>query len=1478
MSRTIDERIVQMTFDNKDFEKKAGNSLSTLEKLKNALNFDKASSSLKAFQSTAGAFNLNSVTAAAAKVQSSFSAMEIAALTAISNISNRVTNMGLQMVKSLTLDQPISGWNKYVSKTASVQTLVNSTGKSVEEIEGYLSKLMWYSDETSFSFTDMSSALATMISSGGDIDKLIPMIEGIGNAVAYAGKGSAEFSRTIYNLNQSYSQGYLSKLDWKSLDNAGTSSKRLKEVLLDSAESLGLITKNQNKIENFSDLMTDKVFTSAVMEKAFGAFSEYTEAIRKSVEDGTYANATEAMEKMSTEGFTEFSKRAFESAQEAKSFAEAIESTKDAVSTGWMSIFNVIFGNYTEATALWTRLTEMLWQVFASGFKDQIKMLQTWKSLWIGNVYDPVDGVFDEVEQIWKYEAGSLTQVEGVMRALSAVVVNLKKAISEAWNNIFPLNMEERAQHIFDAIELVRNGLWDFYKYISGADTTTTFTDYIIPGFEGLLKVLKLVITGFKDGVSVIKDFFSNSVFSLADKFQKVIGNIGIAFGNIAERIQNSGKIQELFQNLATAISPVVDFIEKLADRVVELSDVLVDMSTNLDLSTLKFGFLQTISNTVKNTFDFLSKVFDGTYNILGKIWELLKKVGEAIKDSFQSISGFFSDFLTTNGANIGGALGGGIFGYFLLNLSSFIDKIKKMKSIDFNFNIPFVSQMENTFKTIGDSISNLFNKTKGKDEQFYTIAKGILILSASLALLSAIKPEALRRGIGGMMMALAELTGAVAILGELKNTSNLGKISRAIASLSIGLIAISLAVKILSSIDPKSMAVAMAGLAGILLALSGFLSVIAIVGQRKVFESGGLKDFKKIGAGMVGLGIGLIAIAGALKLIATMSLPDLGKSLLGLLGLLTIISGFAISISLFSSGGSFALISAGMVLLAPAITVLALALKILSTIELEKIGTSLLALVGILGSIALAAVLISKTGSTLSFAVMAAGLVLISGALAVFTGVLVILSKMNFLSIAKSLTILLASIVGLAVTTTILSGLAPGMIVFSVALAALSASLLLASKAMVAASLASAAIKTFGDNFSYGIGVLITNTIAAIIGAIPAFILGILKAIIDTETQIVAGIVRVIGIVCDAVIESVPKVMDAIIVLIDSVVTKGLNWLSENAEPIVEKLCKIIAGIINGVANGLGDITLALVNLLVSAIESLTEAISNGAPRIGEALGELIITIIKAIPKFLASTGHGMLAALFGDLFDSETEGIGIDQGETIGDNYREGIENSKEEIINTSTEVGEAASEALEDKEGAEESARNTKDGFLNTISNSLSEFYDMGTQAAESYNLGFANALDMHSPSRLMMKNAKFAIQGFVNGVIQNLGLMENSGEESANSFIDALQTSLDLANDQMNDTLNPVITPIVDLSDVESATGEINSLFGRRSLNGAYAITQLQNGANISGIPNNYGVTVNATFNVNNGQTVDTQMLNKWADTLTRRINDNLGRLI
>lgn len=631
MATTIDERVVSMQFDNRQFESNVKTSMSTIEKLKQSLNFNGVSKGLKDLEHTSKRYNCFTPLADgidAVKVK--FTATQVFIASALHDLYNTAK----RLIKSLSVDQITSGWSKYTQKTSSVQTIMNATGKSIDEVNAYLDKLMWYSDETSYGFADMTQSLGQLTSAGGKIENLIPMIEGIANATAFAGKGASEFSRAIYNLNQSYSAGYLQSMDWKSLDLAGVSSKQLKQVFIDTAIALGKLDKNGKTakgtlvdIGSFGQTLNEKWADTEVMEAAFGKFAELTEAAYAAVQAGEYDTAAEAIEALAGK-YDEVAVKAFQSAQEAKTFTEAIEATKDAVSSGWMKTFELIFGNYEESKKLWTNLANTLWEIFASGGESRNDFLSKVlrKSTWD----DIVKGVND---------AGVETKdFENILdKTLSENGINVDALVDKygSLGEAFKKNAvsSKYLRQALKELNIASKESMDLSLLKSGMDVGKTGDD--VKQLEKALISLGYTLTG-KDGTNYGEDGFYGTLTRDAVKaFQK---DRGLKVTGIVdeETINELKKATARTTELGEAIYDLVDGVTLLGGR-----EVLIEGLKNA------FNGLLTFMRPIKNAFNEVFKVTpEQVFNVIQKFTDFTKvfKLNEdQIKKLQTAFEGFFS-------------------------------------------------------------------------------------------------------------------------------------------------------------------------------------------------------------------------------------------------------------------------------------------------------------------------------------------------------------------------------------------------------------------------------------------------------------------------------------------------------------------------------------------------------------------------------------------------------------------------------------------------------------------------------------------------------------------------------------------------------------------------------------------------------------------------------------------------------------------
>lgn len=668
MSKTVDERVVSMQFDNRRFERNVKTSMGTIKKLKNSLNFEETSKSLEELDKQAKNVNMKTLSKNADSVKLKFTALQVVAVRALTRIADSAMNVGKKIVASLSTDQISAGWSKFEQKTASVQTIMNSTGKSIDEVSKYLDTLMWYSDQTSYGFTDMTSALAQMTSAGGDIDKIIPLIMGVANATAFAGKGAAEFSRVMYNLNQSYSLGYLQSLDWKSLEFAGAASKQLKQTLIDVGRELGKIG-DEVTVDNFMTTLATRWADKEVMEKAFGRFAVFTQAVKDAIDRGEYETAEEAIAALSDK-YEELGVKAFTAAQEAKSFSEAMNAVKDAVSSGWMQSFEIIFGNYQEAKKVWSSVYNMLYDTFASGIDTRNEILTKVfaKSGW-DDIID--QGIINEeaytntiiknakklkfpIEELIKQE-GSLQNV--ISKGLIPVDI-LDKSIIDLADSYSLLSDEdlkiagytreqiENFRKLADGIKDGKVSLDEFYENIDK-----------LSGRDLLLESINNIFEAASNVVNIVKEAF-NEVFMPFDNDEKAqkIYNLIEALKLFTEKLklteEQSSKLKNVFKGLFDVVDTILYILKTVKNILYDTIKSTFGLGKGiLDVVSSIGKFLSSIAGLIKKS-TILKNIFDTIKNILVIITDititLTKMVLGPLSNIIDFINNLFNDFGTT--------------------------------------------------------------------------------------------------------------------------------------------------------------------------------------------------------------------------------------------------------------------------------------------------------------------------------------------------------------------------------------------------------------------------------------------------------------------------------------------------------------------------------------------------------------------------------------------------------------------------------------------------------------------------------------------------------------------------------------------------------------------------------------------------------------------------------------------------------------
>ena len=701
MSREVDQRVVEMRFDNAQFEKNTRESMKTLDRLQEKLQFKDVDKGFENIERAQRNVNFDEMEGALDTLKVKFNALDVMAVAALTNITNKIVNTGERLVKSLSVDQVASGWNKYTEKTSNVQTIMNATGESIDNVNGYLNKLMWYSDETSYSFSEMTSALSQMTAAGGDIKKMIPMIMGIANATADAGKTGFAFQSTIRNLTQSYSAGHLQLQDWKSLNLMGTATKALKQELIDTAVEMGKLKEGEVTIATFESTLSNKWADTKVMEKTFEKYASMMEAAYDMVQQNPGMTSSEALEKLSGQ-YGELAERAALAAQQATSFEQAIDSTKDAVSSSWMKVFETFFGNKEEATETWTELANRLYDIFVpsiDALNERLKEgLDTgWKQL--------NDKLGDQAET---YD----TVLQKVALASGAVT---EESIEEAGS--FANALREGGVNA----ELLQNGLdvtlVSLEKYLAMSDKELDARNLDKEAIERDYEALSRLNEEFRTGKANLADYAAGmSELSGREHLMQSLWNIMDALSALVQPIHDA--FQEIFP--PTSGKQIKSFAEGLDYAT---SKLIIGEETAKKIK----GAFTGLFRVIRVGTDTIAKVVKTAVKLLGGLADVLVPV----KDGILDVAGGFGDFV----AEVGEALTGTKtlserFDAIRASLKKLLSPLGDLKDLTKNFSLAGLKEQLDTLVQSGGNLSWI----SGLSENAQKVLKPLILVAGQAA------------------------------------------------------------------------------------------------------------------------------------------------------------------------------------------------------------------------------------------------------------------------------------------------------------------------------------------------------------------------------------------------------------------------------------------------------------------------------------------------------------------------------------------------------------------------------------------------------------------------------------------------------------------------------------------------------------------------------------------------------------------------
>lgn len=1309
MSTRIENEVVEMQFDNRDFEKNVSTSLDSLDKLKTSLKFDDSSKGLNKLSDSIKGLSFDPLVQGLQTVQTKFSALEIMGATVIANLTNSFVNFAKRIANEYLFGNITGGMQEYELKMGSIQTiLANAKTKeglpvTLEMVNEQLQELNKYADLTIYSFKDMTANIGKFTNAGVDLETAVKAIQGVSNVAAVSGANAQEASRAMYNFAQALSAGYVKLIDWKSIENANMATVEFKNQLLETAVAAGTVEKTADGMykvlttnangssmgdaisatKNFNDSLAYQWMTTEVLTTTLGKYSDAT---------------------------TDVGKKAFAAAQDVKTFSQLLDTVKEGIGSGWANTFEIIIGDFEEAKQLWSGVYSVLNDIINASADSRNALLKDWKDL------GGRTALIDAVRNAWN--------------ALLSVVTPIK----EAFRDIFPKITGEQLADI-------SNKLRDFTENLKLSDKQQKDLHNT---FRGIFSILKVVVDVAKEIFSVVGKGAS-VIANLASKVLEVTGAIGEWVANLVDATDIAGAFGDIFEGIGGAIGEFASFV---GDKLSDVKDLIKDV---LHIDDISFG--DGLKNAKENFDEFTEGIKSNGIDV---IFENIGKAATAMKDTvigaLRAIRDFIADspivqffkiliekikqlgrIIVKNFAPVIAYLGEKIKELNFKKIFDFISALAVSGAL-YKIAKPFeafsglLSKLTDGAENIseaGGGIKTFFNSltdTVGefqksiKAKTLKEIAISIGILAAALLLLSAIDEKDMTNAIGAITALFGELVGSMMLLGKstLFEKGGIASLVGIMIGLSVALALMAGALAKVAKQDPDKMKSAMVAIFGLLAELSGVAILMGKVSAGGPIMSGAgqlilmavaidiiasaVKKLAKldsdqlllgitsieiiltslwivverlgktntsgmqgIAAGLIGFALAIKIIAGAVKSIGKMKVEDV---VLGVGAIFALIFG----IYKFTTSSSFNKIGAqtgfALILIATSLTIIAGAMKIMASMDLEHLARGLIGIGGALLAVVLFAKAVPK-----NLPAIAAGLLIAANAILVISAAFAILDTLSDDGLVKGIIAIGSTLLMLAVAVTAMKGalggaaalavcaaslalLAPVLILLGTvqwdtiiksiiflggALAVLIAAAYAASGAIPALLALGAAMFLLGagvallgvglTSAAVGLTAFATSIVTSggiILAAIPLLINGLitsfgtllnsfLNVIIENVPAIGKALLALIKTACEVVIKAAPDILAALKVLLEG----ALKFLVEETPVIIESIFTVITDILAGIASHTAEMIDKLLDVLINIIDGLGKGLSEKAPEIRDAILSLLRGILDVILSF---------------------------------------------------------------------------------------------------------------------------------------------------------------------------------------------------------------------------------------------------------------------
>ena len=1053
MSRINDERVVEMRFDNRQFEQNVQTSLSTLDRLKRGLDLDGAAKGLEGLGDAAKKCDMSVLGNSVETVRAKFSAMEIVAMTALSNITNSAVNAGKRMISALTIDPIKSGFQEYETQIGAVQTILANTsheGTNLQQVNRALDELNAYADKTIYNFTEMTRNIGTFTAAGVNLQTSVDSIKGIANLAAVSGSTSQQASTAMYQLSQALAAGRVSLMDWNSVVNAGMGGKVFQDALVRTSELLGTGAQNAiNMYGSFRESLTrGEWLTTEVLTETLKQFAgAYTEA--DLIQQGFSESQAKEIAQMA--------QTAEDAATKVKTFTQLWDTLKESAQSGWTETWEILVGDFDEAKELLTEISETMGGLIGEMSNARNELLSGglssgWKQLLNQGIADEA-GFIEEIraeaqksgDAFEKLVSESESFSDALKKGLPEGVVSsdtLTQAVHNLHDKMTGMSQAERkaagyTSEMVAQIEELDKGLRD------GSVSMDEFAEKIIrpSGRENLIEAVWNAAKGLMSVIVPIKDAFRD-IFppATADQLYALTETLHSFSERLILSDETADKVRRTFQGLfsildlvrqgvmavVNAVLPMAGGVGSLADAILTVTAVIGDFLTGLNRAAKEGEVFQRISQGISTVLGWVSSALQTLAGLLSGAFKapglegfqtVLQNVQTRIWQVIDAVSGLgsgVSDTVDSMDAAVEGS------------------KLLQMFQAIFNGVKTVITGILNVVGGLGSGIVEALSGAdfSGALDLLNSISLGGIALGITKFMSSLTKAF---DDVGGLMDNVKDILDGVRGCFEAYQTQlkagALLKIASAIAILAG-------AILVIATIDSEKLTNALGALSVLFAELMIAMGVFTKI-------SGQVKGVIKGTTAMLGLSASMLLLAGALRMIASLEPEQMAVGLIGVAGLMT---AMVAAMKALNSGGKTVVKGAAqMVIFAGAIKILASACVDLGQLDLAGMVKGLTGVGVLLAEVSLFLNTAKFSGKSVS---TAAGILVLSGAMKVFASACKDFGQMNLGELAKGLGSIGALLLELTAFTK-LTGSASGLTTTGFAMVEIGAAMKIFASAM---------------------------------------------------------------------------------------------------------------------------------------------------------------------------------------------------------------------------------------------------------------------------------------------------------------------------------------------------------------------------------------------------------------------------------------------